>query len=233
MLTERVKKEIQINSSDHEESCGLVLFKKEYFTYPCRNISEKPRDFFSISPFDYIRAETQGEIIACYHTHLDNTNFSDLDKQNTHLYDIPFVLYVKPTGQFLTFYPENYENPYIGRTYAIGKSDCYSLFKEFYQKELNIYLPEFSRSKEWETETPRLFEENYPKYGFKEIEPAEIERGDGILFKYKESSPACHIGIYLGDETFLHHPPDRFSLIETYSNAYKRRTTRIIRMCNG
>jgi proteasome lid subunit RPN8/RPN11 len=229
MVTERVKKEIRQTSSDNEESCGLILFKKDYFTYPCRNNSDNRRNFFSIHPFDYIRAEAQGEIIACYHTHLENAEFGDFDKENAKLFNIPFLLYIKPADDFKLFYPNEYQNPYVGRDYQIGESDCYSLFKEYYQKEFNIYLPEFSRSAEWETETPRLFEENYPKYGFKEAIPAEIKKGDGILFKYKETSPACHIGIYLADETFLHHPPNRFSLIEQYTNAYKRRTKHIIR----
>ncbi len=97
---------------------------------------------------------------------------------------------------------------------------------------MNIKLPDFSRNAQWEEQTPHLFEDNYPKYGFKEIDPKNIKRGDGILFKYKEASPACHIGLYLGDGTFMHHPPGRFSLIEQYNNAYKRRTQFIIRWHN-
>ncbi|EMY45733.1 phage-like tail assembly protein K [Glaesserella parasuis gx033] len=60
--------------SEPHESCGFVVFKGGELRYfPCENVAVDPINHFEISPDDWIRAESVGEIVAVVHCTLIRT----------------------------------------------------------------------------------------------------------------------------------------------------------------
>jgi proteasome lid subunit RPN8/RPN11 len=225
MLTDRVKLEIRQDAQKRSniECCGLILFNKEYFIYPAENVAIDKEQHFSIKTKDFIYAKARGTVIGTYHSHINEQfNFTEDDISSVEVWEMPNILYLLKTDEFKTYYPKGYINPYIGRFFEYGRTDCYELVREYYQKELNIELSHYNRDDNWDETIPYVFEENYAKEGFFQVD--ELKKHDCILMKYRETDIAGHVMIYLGNDIVLHHPWNRFSLIESYSNFYKRKT---------
>lgn len=146
LLNENLKQEIRQHalSKKEEEVCGFICFNflshiKEI--YRCNNSILNKTNSFSISPLDYVRASRSGEILAVYHSHINNNiEFSLSDRINANNHEIPFILYNINQDIFNEYIPNNYDNPYVGREFEYGKSDCFNLVKEYYKKELNINI---------------------------------------------------------------------------------------------
>lgn len=54
------------------EACGVIIETGKQQRYiPCKNIADKPTDYFTLCPLDYAAAETLGEVIMVVHSHPD------------------------------------------------------------------------------------------------------------------------------------------------------------------
>ena len=110
--------------------------------------------------------------------------------------------YADPTGKA----------PYIGRDWAYGIHDCYSLMRDFYKRELGIELDDFERGEEgeWESSSWTMFVDNYASQGFVEIDKPS-KTGDFLLMNIVAPSPN-HAGVFLAEQNcFYHHLMDRQS----------------------
>jgi sulfur carrier protein ThiS len=98
--------------------------------------------------------------------------------------------------------------------------DCWGLARLFYKQELNIDLPDYSDlyTGSWDEQVTKLI--NYHKDSWQEVKQPQV--GDLCLFNiYGE--PA-HIGVYVGENKFLHSRDGQDSVIETLNNPmWKRR----------
>ncbi|EAS2246257.1 phage tail protein, partial [Salmonella enterica] len=76
------------------ESCGFVVRTQAGERYlPCVNISAAPEDYFRMAPEDWLRAETQGEIVALVHSHPGGQPYlSDVDRRLQVQSDLPWWL---------------------------------------------------------------------------------------------------------------------------------------------
>jgi len=236
ILDDKIKLEIKAHALSHkdEEVCGFICFNN--FTkevYPCSNFHSSKSKFFTISPLDYVHAAKSGEILGVYHSHInDNLEFSLSDRLNSSNHSIPFILYNVGADKFVEYIPDDYEIPYIGRNFSYGKSDCFTLVKDYYKKELGITIID-----NFENRTEKWFEENSDTFliGWKRDNPKFIEviqprKHDILLFNYYRMIKAPHhLGIYLGNGTFLHHPRDKYSTIDLYSDSFIKKTFMILR----
>ena len=57
------------------ESCGIVV---NDVYYPCKNISDTPKDNFAIHPKDFLKARSHGKIQYIVHSHPSGTPASQL-----------------------------------------------------------------------------------------------------------------------------------------------------------
>ncbi len=229
ILTEEIKNDIKIHAKEEEprECCGFIVEKMG--AYKAKNISQE-KGKFKINPEDFLSASKLGEILAVYHSHLkeDESRFSEYDKFNSILHDYIYILYSLRDNSFSRFDPSlsNF-NQYIGKTFKIGESDCYTLMRSFYQKELNISLNDYHRDGQWQTYLDRLFDSNFEREGF--IEVTSLKKYDCILTKSRKNINSNHIIIYLGNDLILHQPPNSYSRIEEYTEKHKKITNKIIR----
>lgn len=240
MLTKTIKAAINAHAKEcyPRESCGVIV-NGEYI--PCTNISPDDAQF-EIDVIDLVGAEKEGKIQAYCHSHPDGTTApSQPDRVQMNLHGLPWVI---TNGIDVALHkPDDYQAPLLGREYHHGLMDCYSLGKDYYQRELGITLNDYKRDDEWwvDKDHDPLYLENFKKEGFVEVDT--IQKHDTILCRLGRTAHINHALIFIGDgrlksertddvvgnDLVLHHPYGRESLREIYGEAWQRRAAIIIR----
>ena len=229
LLTEEIKYDIKIHAKEEapKECCGFILNNAGVFK---ANNASKEENKFKIPPEDFLSASKIGDILAIYHSHpkSEKAKFSEYDKFNSVLHDYIYVLYALKDNSFSIFNPSlSSFNRYVGNSFKIGESDCYSLMRDFYKNELNIILNNYHRDDKWQSYLGKLFDGKFEEEGFIEVD--ELKTYDCILTKNRKNINSNHIMIYLGNNLILHQPPKAYSRIEEYTEKHKKITNKIIR----
>ena len=242
-LTEMLKANILTHAEEcfPLECCGVIV-NKEYI--PCRNISSH-QDQFEIHPEDLAKAEDLGEIQAFVHSHPDATaRASELDLIQIELHQKPWVICAYPDIELQVYEPCGYRAPLIGRNYIHGIQDCYSIVRDFYQRELGIQLIDFERQDCWweSKENKSLYLDGFGQAGF--IEVSDMQYGDVLLCRVGRTEHINHAVIWLGDQTelkseqtescvgssiILHHPYGRKSVREVFGSQWQERVAKVVR----
>ena len=220
------------------ECCGIVYQDKETNTLnaiKCKNVAENKRMTFSIDPIGYLEADQLGEIIAFYHSHVNEDEFSDFDIINSEHHEIKFIMYCLKTATFHEYEPKSYESPYIGKDFNLGKQDCFTLGQQYYKKEFDIDIKDYYRGEEWFVTNPDSYDRYYEEAGFKKIldgpieDVSEIKKHDAILIKCLGMKNPTHGAIYVGNDMILHHQVNCFSRMEYFNKEMKSRTVAVLR----
>jgi proteasome lid subunit RPN8/RPN11 len=219
-----------------EEICGLIVFDgKELLTVRTANDSPDPKNHFILSPKGYLQASLKGDIVAYYHSHVtEHDKFSDFDKINFRAHKLPAILYLLPSDTFLESSDKELIPSYIGREFKMGTSDCFTVVKDYFKKELNLTINDYPRDNDWTQKSPELYEKNYENEGFRLIKNAPITLSDAklhdvFLFQLVDVPYATHAAVYLNNGFILHHPRNKYSTIEKITDAYLRRATLLVR----
>jgi len=240
MLTKSIKAAIidHANRDYPREACGIII-GKEYI--PCTNIAADDAQF-EMCPYDLVGAEKEGKIRAYVHSHPDgNVLPSQPDRVQMNLHGLPWVI---TNGIDVALHkPDGYQAPLLGREYHHGLMDCYSLVKDYYQRELGITLNDYERADAWweDKDHDPLYLENFKAEGFVEVDT--IQKHDAILCRLGRTEHINHALVFIGDGTIkseptediigdclvLHHPYGRDSIREIYGEAWQRRAVMIIR----
>ena len=243
MLTDKIKKAINTHAkTEHpREACGVIV-GKEYI--PCTNIAADDAQF-EICPYDLVRAEKEGKIQAYVHSHSGfgeaSTKPSQPDMVQMGLHGLPWVI---ANGVDVDLYhPTDYKAPLIGRDYHHGILDCYTLIRDYYQRELGIYLNDYKRKDEWwaDESSESLYVDNFKNEGFVEIDT--LQKHDIILARLGRTHYINHALVFIDDGSLksehtesvisdclvLHHPYGRDSIREIYGEQWQRRAAIIIR----
>jgi cell wall-associated NlpC family hydrolase len=74
-----------------------------------------------------------------------------------------------------------------------------------------------------------LFVENFEASGFEQVLAPEV--GDALLIQSGLATfdGPDHVGIYVGDDKFLHHYRGRMSTVQPYSSMWRQKTTMVLR----
>ncbi|WP_151777152.1 C40 family peptidase [Acinetobacter brisouii] len=243
-LSAKLKKQIVTAASEAypDEMCGVVV-DGEFIRL--ENSSDNPKNYFEIDPKALAYAEDRGEIMAYVHSHPDGTAIaSALDKHQIELHGKPWVICAYPDLDIQVFEPCGYKAPLIGRNYYHGWQDCYSLIRDFYERELAIELLDFERDDAWweSKSNASLYLENYAKTGFYEV--SSMQYGDVLICKVGRTEHPNHALIWLGKNwqlksekteqcigstLVLHHPYNQASKREIYGLNWSERTVKILR----
>jgi proteasome lid subunit RPN8/RPN11 len=242
-LTEMIKAGISAHAEEcyPHECCGVIV---EDFYIPCRNISEN-KDQFEIHHEDLAKAEDLGEIQAYVHSHPNATaRASELDLIQIELHEKPWVICAYPDIEFQVYKPCGYKAPLVGRNYIHGIQDCYSIVRDFYERELGIQLIDFERQDLWweSKENKSLYLDGFGEAGF--IEVSEPRYGDVLLCRVGRTEHVNHAIIWLADNPelkseqteacigsalILHHPYGRKSCREIFGQQWQERVVKVVR----
>lgn len=221
------------------EACGFLISKgKKTVAIEVANESPDPRNYFLINPEHYSDAESQGEILAVWHTHVDEPNVpSQADLAGCESSDLPWLLmsvYKRSDGfettSIKTFYPKGYEQPLVGRPYVFGTFDCWSLVVDYLKREHQIELSnDYPRIESfWRKSESNFFDNCFQNEGLVEVSGEPID-GDVFMFQTDASGHANHVAVYVGDGKILHHVTGRLSVIDVYGGYWKKHTIRHLR----
>ena len=234
------------------ESCGLVVIKDRGESYfPCRNTATG-NGHFVLAPEDYARAEDHGRIGAIVHSHPDYpATPSEADRVGCEASGLPwYIVSVEKSsdgepvaGDLNGYVPEGYVAPLIGRQFAHGVLDCYTLVRDWYLRERAIALPDFHREDDWWKNGGDLYLAHYAEAGFRPLAAGEVlTYGDVILMQIRSPQAPNHAGIYMGAaglkecpglhpvaDAMLHHLYGRLSERVVYGGYWRESTRLIIR----
>jgi proteasome lid subunit RPN8/RPN11 len=94
------------------ESCAFVgKNKNTYVAQFAPNRSPEPNLFFCIDPVEYLRFQSENEIICLFHSHpSSDESFSEQDKNNSEATCLPFLVYSIPCDKFSLYEPKIIES---------------------------------------------------------------------------------------------------------------------------
>lgn len=220
-----------------KECCGLVVASGAGERYvPCRNAASTPSEHFRLPAEDYARAEDLGELLALVHSHPNApATPSDADRVQCelsgltwHIFSVGQVDGVPECGDVRTIAPCGYAAPLVGRQFAHGVLDCYTLVQDYYARELGIRLGQYERQDDWWAKGEQLYSlDRLRAEGF-DLIADEPQRGDLILMQIRSTVPN-HAGVYLGEGLMLHHLHGRLSDRVPYGGYWAERTSYIVR----
>ena len=219
------------NSEYPNEACGLIVDTGKTQKYiPCKNISDNPKEHFLISPDEQLSAEKQGEIIMVIHSHPDVVSLvpSEFDRIQCDYSGIEWGIVSVPDGDFCTISPR-INRDYTGRQWLLGYADCWALIMDYYKREYNISLKNYSVPREWwENEAENIYDDNWQSEGFIEVDLGDMKTGDIIMMRLG-SQVTNHAAIYIGENLILHHLYGQLSSRTPYGKYFRDRTVRIVR----
>jgi len=121
----------------------------------------------------------------------------------------------------------NYNN-LVGLEYSIGKQDCYSIVRRYFDQTYGLKLRNYARpDRFWEDQGLDLYQ-MFVLEGAKTVEDNSIEIGDVVLVPLLTPF-ATHACIVVGDNLILHHPPGRLSCVEPLRPRWLNRSLAVVR----
>jgi cell wall-associated NlpC family hydrolase len=124
--------------------------------------------------------------------------------------------------------PSGFELPYVGREFAFGIVDCYSLVKDWYGKEFGLQLNDYQRRDLFWERGENLYVDNFHREGFRKIPFDELQYGDALLMQLGSKLPN-HTAVYIDDQQILHHIQGRLSSRDVLGSYYTKNTAMVLR----
>ena len=267
--------EEQSRVSYPEEVCGFLCIGEggvlEY--EPCENESRDRESHCLVSSKQYLeierRLEVEGkEVVAFFHSHCNGiARASDLDlefirglarvgygfslenkreeKKETKREEKIEEKRETKAGTWFR-YESEFRAPLLGRRFVYGIYDCYTLVRDYYQKEWGYSVRYQDYPYRWwqarsqaqreagsgKRKTNELFLDhlkNPEDWGLKRLENTGLKCGDILLFWVAGRSPN-HLGIYQGEGLFLHHLEHRLSTLDRYDSFWQARCHSVYRL---
>jgi proteasome lid subunit RPN8/RPN11 len=95
----------------HAEVCGFIGFSKktkEYIAQVEKNQSADPKNYFIISPLNYLKFKKENEIIAIFHSHVfGDESLSEFDIKTSEVSCVPFLVFSINSRKFNFYEPQN------------------------------------------------------------------------------------------------------------------------------
>ena len=213
-----------------EESCGfIVLGQTGAELVTCTNVAPNPREDFKISPSEYVAATYRGQLLAVYHSHPVAAGFSPHDLQYAQEVALPQYLYSIPDKSWSEYIPPTYKPPLEGRRFVFGMADCYSLVRDYFRYNFNVYLNDYDRDESFHTVPSHDIMDLYVKEGgYKAVNIAQIKKHDVLVFTVANVLPQ-HFAIFVGNSRILHHTYRGLSRTDLFNGGWHNRLKAVLR----
>ena len=220
------------------EACAYVVDGK---LIPVANLSETPTTTFVVDVVDRLKAEKLGEVQAFLHSHPykleeskqdDFPSWASTSDMRSWIADSIVWGIVATDGEGLSpmvWYDDSIGaiQPFEGREFVSGKTDCYSLVRDYYRVKLGINLVNGARGMYWWDNGEDLYENNFKRAGFYEVALDEIRENDVLLIRF-QGSVITHAAVLTGTNEIIHHCIRRLSGYDTLSK-WSRQVAKAIR----
>ena len=244
MLTKIIKRHILEHAQEeYPRECFGVIVEGKY--YACRNIAPFGEGEAQLHPDDY--REFEGRIEAFVHSHPDGSSkASQADLVQMEYFNVPYIICGYPSSDFGVYVPTGYKAPLIGRKFFHGILDCFTLVRDFYERELGIVIPDFERRDRWweDSSSQSLYMDNFEQAGFIQIPVEDLRYGDSLIAKVGDTEHPNHAMVYLGSQgnlkseqntevqgnsIILHHLYGRKSNREVFGDMWLAKTVVAVR----
>ncbi|MXW02220.1 MAG: glycoside hydrolase [Holophagales bacterium] len=172
--------------------------------FPLENLHPDPERHWEFETDDIESVE------AVIHSHPDGCAFpSRADMEAQIALDLPHgIVPMTDVGAAMPFFWPDTGRPYLGRPYRHGVTDCYTLLRDWYARERGLELPAVAYEWRWSEDSPALdlYTSWRRRLDWAEVDPAEAQPGDAVLFRMAGSRVANHAGVLLEGGLLLHHP---------------------------
>jgi proteasome lid subunit RPN8/RPN11 len=198
------------------ECCGLIIKAGNKQDVICaRNIAKDPRHAFLLHPDDYVAAEEAGDVLALYHSHVEESPEPSMaDKVLAERHNLPVIIVSWPSDNWTIYTPAGFKAELEGRPFVYGVLDCLTIVQDYFRDKHGIEIPAFQYTEDWWNRGEDLYRDNLPKQGFVLVHD-EPRPSDLILMQCDGKVPN-HCAIYVGDGMMLHHAPGHLSGYHPY-----------------
>ena len=205
------------------EVCGLVVMRgNRFYTLRARNIAEDPSRNFTLDPEAWLNVPPGDQVVGIYHSHPNGgPKPSQADLTMCEATGLTWHIISPGSGEYCCFHPSGYEAPYVGRAYVHGVHDCFSILRDWYNREWGLSIPDYHRDEWWWEKGQDLYLDNYSKHGFVDVGPVFPEKGDLMLIQMRSRTPN-RAAVHLGDGTILHHAMGRLSSIDVWDGIWSQ-----------
>lgn len=211
------------------EVCGLVVARRNRCRLiQAKNLADNPVMGFDLDPAAWLEVGDDEEVIGIYHSHPRGTcEPSMADLTSCELSGVAWHI-VDTMGHYSVTQPTGFLAPYLCRPYVHGVHDCYSICKDWYEREWSLMLPDVPRVDQWWEKGENLYIDHFEAQGFHKLVDQKPEVGDGFLMQVNSRVPN-HAAVYVGDGNILHHVSNRLSTLDPYGGYWKKHTTHHLR----
>jgi proteasome lid subunit RPN8/RPN11 len=219
------------NEAIPREACGVILSTGEQWEYRrCRNVAADT-DQFEIDAQDLAAAEDAGEVACIVHSHpYVSPEPSQADLVCCNAGTLPWLIVNAPVGGYRYLQPDaSFTLPLLGRRWAYGVLDCYSLVRDYYRQELGLTLNDYPRNGHWWERGESVFVDHFAAEGF--VRVYETPRAHDVLLMQIEADVPNHVGVMLPGtgSKFLHHLLDHLSCDQVYGGYWEKHTIMVLR----
>ena len=209
-----------------QEACGLVIDKT---FIPMPNISTEPIEHFMMEEGTYLTYEDHIDCILHSHTFIPTTG----DARTPSLADMKLAKsttlpqgIIHTDGEIVSdiLYFNTKNPPRLDkRPYISGVFDCFTIVRDFYIQEFDYFIDILPRPANWEEWDSTYMLSNLDNQGLTKLaNGASLKLGDVIVFRIGANVPN-HVGVYLGNDTFIHHLNRRLSKTDTLAKWDRQR----------
>jgi proteasome lid subunit RPN8/RPN11 len=202
------------------ESCGVVA-GGNYI--PVDNIMTG-FDTFAMDMHRYVEIAKTMKVEAIVHSHPWAAPLpSDADLTMCEVTAKPWMIINWPTGKWTVTNPSGFRAPLVGRTWAWGAHDCWTLVRDAFDDFAGVHLPDYAPPWGfWET-GENFMVEHFADAGLVPVE-GEWRHCDIAAMQIWPSKVVNHMGLILAPDLLLHQLSGRLSIREVYGGFYSKVT---------
>ncbi|URG13842.1 hypothetical protein [Acinetobacter phage vB_AbaS_TCUP2199] len=131
----------------------------------------------------------------------------------------------------MQYIPYDVYKDLLNLPYIQGESDCYSVVRTVLNRACGVLLPNYARPRDFYDPRLDLFAKIYSEDYWQHlpcVDVKDMQAGD-VLSMTVHASTINHVGIYLGNQLFLHQLVDREPREEALTPAWLRRIQMVSR----